>query len=438
MLEELARRVAAAWQGRYAVLAERLNGAARSLVNEVQSCGGQVLGVVVANDPGPATSSDLVAVPIAPGASDISRREFSKRLEDPPEHLIRWLQTVDGGGTCSLIATQFMELERVAGRAVLGARPARWSAFEDKTEIDTLFRRIGVAAPATLVTSATAPDLVSLLGEYSSELGSVVALDSSTDFRGDSFGLRWIQRGDRNLEEVARWAASSAVRVRISPFYEGIPCSVLGMVAAGTVAIFDPIEIVTLRTEGSRQLTFVGWSNLWRPSEATAADVRECGRRVGLELARAVDYRGFFSLDGICGAEGFRATEVNPRLASGLGLRAAAPGFPTYLFSRTLQRDPSFLDAAEVAQVEAEIRQRVRAAPSFSLQLPLSGELLHHLEVPVDAVAPGPDGVHFRRCADAVEIVEAPAAGPQQLLGPAVTALGRALGWRGLTCYAER
>jgi len=92
----------------------------------------------------------------------------------------------------------------------------------------------------------------------------------------------------------------------------GVPCSVLGIVLRDGVAVFDPIEIVTLRDRARSSLVFCGSSTWWRPAPAAVAEIRRYARLTGSELARAVDYRGMFSVDGILGDRGFVATELNP------------------------------------------------------------------------------------------------------------------------------
>ncbi len=61
--------------------------------------------------------------------------------------------------------------------------------------------------------------------------------------------------------------------------------------------------------------------------------MRNYTRQAGLQLAAEVGYLGMFSLDGIWTGKAFLATKINPRHASGLGLRLAASMFPAHLFN---------------------------------------------------------------------------------------------------------
>ena len=46
--------------------------------------------------------------------------------------------------------------------------------------------------------------------------------------------------------------------------------------------------------------------------------MRGVARRVGAELRRRVGFGGAFTVDGVMTAEGFRPTELNPRMGAGL------------------------------------------------------------------------------------------------------------------------
>ena len=52
--------------------------------------------------------------------------------------------------------------------------------------------------------------------------------------------------------------------------------------------------------------------------------MRDAGRRMGSLLAERVGYLGGFGIDGVATADGFRPTELNPRLSVGHGLQARA------------------------------------------------------------------------------------------------------------------
>ncbi|MEV6344743.1 hypothetical protein [Actinoplanes sp. NPDC051851] len=434
ILDDLAEEVRAHWRGRYVVLTESLGAAVDSLVAEIAGAGGTVLGVLAAGGGPPPASPVPAHVLAAPGTPGLSRAGFAACLRDLPRAAADWLRAHDPEGGALCVGTNFLEVTTVAGRAVVGGRPSRWAAYEDKTVTDDVFRRIGVPVPPSVVLAADAPGIAAAVRGLSTPDGALVALDSSSDYRGDAEGLRWIRPGEGVPETVLAWAAAHARRVRVSAFYEGTPCSVLGLVTAGGVGVCDPIEIVTLRVAGSGRLVFAGSSTHWRPPPGGAAEIRDAARRTGEELRSAVGYRGFFSVDGILGADGFRATEVNPRLASGLGLRGAAPDFPVYLFSRTLQLPGDPLAGLDAAALAGEIRRLVAGRPSHALRLPAD---LDGVPTPLAGlcatVAAGTGRaageVRYRIDRDGVAVGSPLPTGVDGSAAAAVAGLGRELGW---------
>lgn len=54
--------------------------------------------------------------------------------------------------------------------------------------------------------------------------------------------------------------------------------------------------------------------------------MRDVARSVGALIRSEVGYLGAFGIDGVCTAEGFFPTELNPRLTGGLGMQAEAAG----------------------------------------------------------------------------------------------------------------
>ncbi|MBC2879508.1 hypothetical protein H7K43_31465 [Streptomyces sp. TYQ1024] len=248
-----------------------------------------------------------------------------------------------------------------------GWRRPEWAAVEDKTTIDRLWEAAGVASPPHLV---AAVDELSRspagLGRVAGPAGAVVAADSSRGHVGDALGLRWVPDPGR-LPAAVREFAGRAERVRVARFEDGVPCSVLGMALADGVAVFSPIEIVTLGDPATGRLLFCGSSTFWRPGAAAEDDIRGAARRAGAELVRTTGYRGLFSVDGLLTPDGFTATELNPRHASGLGLRAALPDFPLYLYHRAAQERLPGFDTVTCADLERLVRELVAAAPSASL-----------------------------------------------------------------------
>jgi hypothetical protein len=68
-----------------------------------------------------------------------------------------------------------------------------------------------------------------------------------------------------------------------------------------------------------------GCATTYDPAPQDREEMRSVARRVGESLRDRVDYRGFFTVDGIMSADGWLPTELNPRPGAGLvQLRAAA------------------------------------------------------------------------------------------------------------------
>lgn len=120
-----------------------------------------------------------------------------------------------------------------------------------------------------------------------------------------------------------------AINVRVAPFLEGIPMSIHGVVLANAVAVFRPVELITLRYGDRNQFLWAGCSTSYDPHERDRQEMRRIAREVGIALRDSVSYRGPFSIDGILTASGFLPTELNPRLSGGFGaLTRGIPGLP--------------------------------------------------------------------------------------------------------------
>jgi hypothetical protein len=278
--------------------------------------------------------------------------------------LTAWLDAVDPAGTMVLLGSAFTDVGQLAGRHAVGWRRPAWAAWEDKTVSLGRLRALGVATPAATVLTATA-DGAGTLPRVCVEPPWVVAR-GGTD-RGGGSSLR-VARTEAELAAVV--AGAHAGPWRVSEYVEGRPCSIVGLVVAHAVVVFDPIEIVTLYDASSGRFMFCGSSSRWRPRAEAAHAMRTVARRVGTRMAEADGFSGGFSVDGVLGHRGFVATEVNARHASGLRLRHVWPAFPAYLFQRTVV-EPRF-DAVAICPVDLEraVRQRIVRHPSHSVVVP--------------------------------------------------------------------
>ncbi|MFI0742972.1 hypothetical protein ACH4PU_33605 [Streptomyces sp. NPDC021100] len=365
------------WAGRRAVLLlDDFDHRARSLVDELRVCGAEVGAVVARTGPGPG------APRVGPGwycsdtEGELTRPEFEAWLRDPSAGVRAWLDALDPARAWVALGTPRTGVAEFCGRPVHGWRRPEWAAVEDKTTIDRLWEAAGVASPPyfvavvnQLLRAPSGGDRVAGPAEtagVAGPAGVVVAADSTRGHVGDALGLRWVPDPGR-LPDVVGEFAGRAERVRVARFEDGVPCSVLGMALADGVAVFSPIEIVTLGDPATGRLLFCGSSTFWRPGAAAEDDIRGAARRAGAELVRTTGYRGLFSVDGLLTPDGFTATELNPRHASGLGLRAALPDFPLYLYHRAVQERLPGFDAVTCTDLERLVRELVAAVPSASL-----------------------------------------------------------------------
>lgn len=421
------------WAGRRAVLLlDDFDGRASTLVAELQLCGAEV-GAVVARTVAAPGAPDVPNSWLCPDAGlQLSRPEFEAWLGDPAADLLQgWLDNLDPGRDWLVLGTPRTGIPTFCGRPVHGWRRPQWADVEDKTTIDRLWAEAGVPAPAHVIVATG--ELSQLPTGLAGPDGVVVAADSSRGYVGDAHGLRWVPRIER-LASAVRELATRTDRVRIARFVDGVPCSVLGMALPDGLAVFSPIEIVTLGDPATGALLFCGSSTHWRPGDAAEEQIRNAARQAGDLLMRRIGYRGLFSVDGLLTNEGFTATELNPRHASGLGLRAALPDFPVYLFNRAVQERIVGLPGIAAADLERMVRTLVAAAASYALSIP----------------AAGPNGPGRLRHGDAVveyhvdggraELSGTTPARPDGRAGPACAALAAHLdrrGWRSFPLRSE-
>jgi hypothetical protein len=421
------------WTGRHTlVIAQRFTAADHGHFAELAGCGITVRGVVTAMPP----TGDAPPVDVTWNCSEdgtkLSNARFDAWLAEPPEPFVRWLSDHDPDRRWAAIGTPFTHIGAVCGRPVHGWRRPQWAALEDKTVIEDLWAKAGVPSPQHVTVPADDPGLAEHVRALDRGLGVVLAMDSSDGFLGDAKGLRWVRN---DVELAAAVAGARTRRWRAATFTPGVPCSVLALVLRDGVAVFDPIEIVTLRDTARAGLVFCGSSTWWRPDPGVAAQIRRCARQVGTVLADTVGYRGMFSVDGILGPDGFVATEMNPRHSSGLGLRAGLPGFPLYMFQRAVQEGVPGLYDLPPDTVEDTIRAVVREHPSIAVQVPQLGVADGSGALDVVTVDGDRHTVRHRASCGAVRLDAVEPVRRDGTVAPAAAALATALGPRRLDSF---
>lgn len=288
-------------------LAQRLDalGAERSL------CVGGTLGVGALPDPEVALSISLELPPAPDSMTGLRRAE--QALGALPASVQRQVDAWDPDGTARSIGPIFSNGEPIGGRAQLGPRPASWQALEDKTVIDALWDAAGVPRVPSHVVPVG--DLRAALVELGGER-AVIAADNKEGFHGGASHTRSV-RTSLEIDAAERFFAGRARRVRVMPYLDGVPCSIHGIVFPDRTSAFRPMEMVVLRRPDGRFL-YTGTGGWWTPDPAVTASMRGVARKVGEHLRSTVGYRGAFCVDGVLTADGFRPTELNPRVGAAL------------------------------------------------------------------------------------------------------------------------
>lgn len=215
-----------------------------------------------------------------------------------------------------VLANPVTVADEVGGRPVIGARRAAWAAVEDKATVDALLAAADVPVPPSEVVDPS--EAVAAARRIDTGHGVVLAVGGRN---GGAEGVRWVAPADAGataLELVDAFVGArgdGVGRVRVARFVEGVPCSIGAAVTADGVGVVRPIENVVLRR--GRSFVYSGLASTYDPPEAVRSAMAAAARRVGEELRRRVGYRGCFSVDGIVGADGWVATEVNARQSGG-------------------------------------------------------------------------------------------------------------------------
>jgi RimJ/RimL family protein N-acetyltransferase len=260
-------------------------------------------------------------------------RQFERVAADPPAAVTEALDRFDPQGDALLLAAPFQAVTALGGRAVIGGRRPEWVALEDKTTNDALFDRAGVVRPPCEVVAADDRGaLGTAAARFDQGQGTVWAGDASEGFNGGGTFVRWVT-SEAQADGAQRWFAGRCRSVRVAPFLEGTPCNIHGFATDDGVAVFRPVEAITLRSADPPTLHYGGAATFFDPPEADRARMRIMARRVGSLLRDEVGFRGCYTIDGVLTEDGFRPTEVNPRLGAGFTpLVGGVPDLPFVAF----------------------------------------------------------------------------------------------------------
>lgn len=258
-------------------------------------------------------------------------REFFASVENPTPEVKAAVDRFDPEGSARVLAEPFATAQVMLGRSTFGVRRPRWSAWEDKMRVDSLWDDLEIPhARYRIVDPVDAPDAAR---ELETELGTVWVADNSGGWHGGGEYVRWVS-GTDEYEGTVDWFRERAMKVRVMPFLEGLPASIHGWVTNSGVAVFLPVEILMLRPADRSGFVYAGVSTLWSAPEQAKEEMRSVAKRVGEALSERDGYRGAFGIDGVLTADGFRPTELNPRMSAGAAVQLGSVDLPLGLLMR--------------------------------------------------------------------------------------------------------
>lgn len=315
-LRTLARRTVV---GRRLLLATEVLASLTPLVETATALGaGPMLALATAPGFGPQPAIESILVDIGPttdyaGAMHRTTEVFAA----PPADVSAAIDRFDPEHTGRGLLNAFQAGDSIAGRVVYGPRRPEWVRLEDKLTINELLDSAGVARPPAINLGLTdAAGLLTAHRRLDAGSGTIMAVDASQGFHGGGVGLRRVV-DEARLADATGELGRRGTRVRMATFVEGLPCSIHGCAVPGAPPmVMRPVELLTLRS--SVGLHYAGVSTVWDPGPEVTDDMARVADRVGRALGEQVDFRGWYTVDGVLGADGFVVTEVNPRPGAGL------------------------------------------------------------------------------------------------------------------------
>jgi hypothetical protein len=283
-------------------------------------------------------------------------RAFARSLTtDAVSHAIA---DFDRSGEARMLAPPFGAEAAFGDRRPYGQRRPEWLVLEDKMVIDHHFEAAGVTtAPHAIVAVEDAPSAARALG---SNHGTVWVADNSEGWHGGGEYVRWI-RDSADEAAALEWFGRHARRVRVMPFLDGLPCSIHGYVTDSGTAALRPVEMLIARRVDGSGFRYLGMATTWDPEPTQREVMRDAARHMGAYLDRLTRYRGPFSIDGVMTPEGFRPTELNPRMSAGFGIQAAnVPDLRVGLLTRALVEGDIDVDPVELESVIVPAADRER------------------------------------------------------------------------------
>lgn len=268
-------------------------------------------------------------------------RAYGAALERLPPEAQAAVDRYDPDRRALVLTTFLVHARRIGGRPRYAPPEDAWRALEDKVIIDAFFEAAGVPVAPWRVVPARLEALREAAAALDEGAGTVWAGDAREGFNGGASYVRWV-RDQAQAREAADFFAARCDRARVMPFLDGIPCSIHGVVFPEFVMALRPCEMLVLRRPGEARFQYCGVGSTWDPPDADREGMRALARRVGERLRRVFGYRGAFTIDGVMTRQGFRPTELNPRVGAALlMLGGVLPELPLwFLLQRIGAGDP--------------------------------------------------------------------------------------------------
>lgn len=352
-------RIAEAYRDTKWILALDAAAGATRMVERMRDQGaGEIMIVAAFDGVGEVPTVDRIHYTRASGDSIMQGvRAYVRSIDEPSDSLLRAVDQFDPDGTALVLNAGFSRSTTLFGRTCYGSAKPEWRDLEDKMIADELWDAAGVnRAPSAIVAIAEAPTASEKL---QSDLGTVWAGDNKEGWHGGGEYVRWV-RDANDQADALEWFSDHADRVRVMPFLDGLPCSIHGIITDNGIAVFNPVELTILRHSDRAALYYAQGANFWNPPNAVRDEMRDAARSVGDLLSDRYGYVGAFGIDGICTKNGFRPTEMNPRISLGHGVHALAAEIPIGDIERGLIAGDLTIDASDLERTVLDAAQTKR------------------------------------------------------------------------------
>jgi hypothetical protein len=307
--------------------------------------------------------SDADIVVLEPAAAQSLTEQVRARIEVSralTPTIVSAVEQYDPEGSAAWWVSPVGPNEPLLDRIVFGGRPSSQIELEDKLALDPILQATGVQRPATETAGATYDELVAASARVADASGSARVVWAGDNRDGVNGGGDYIRvvGDDTQAREAAAFFAAHCDLVRVTPMFEGVPCSIHAIVLPDGVVVLRPVELVNLRDERTGRFFYGGMGTTWDPPADDTAMMRTVAADVGRHLQRVHGLRGAFGLDGVLTADGFRVTEMNPRFSGGFTrLANAAPDLHldllqlNALIGRDVGRSAADIEAAALADL---------------------------------------------------------------------------------------